>query len=87
MSKGIQITGANTQIYALKNTENIRVKVALARTTEDEAVMAEILKSGTRREIIELAGNKNLTEDLSKAIIDKNIPQATQKLVTRRDDG
>lgn len=79
------ITSADTQIYAIKKSKNVRVKLNVAKTTEDEQVMKEILSTGSNREIVALASNPNLTEDIEIGIIDKNIPTATNALISRTD--
>jgi len=66
----MKITSAKTQLYALKNLDNVRVKLDIARTTEDVSVMKEIIDDGTTRELVALATNPNLTSEIERELVD-----------------
>jgi len=80
------ITSSDNQIYALKHVKNVGVKLQIARTTQDVDVMKVVLDKGSTREIIHLAKNTNLPDDIVQAIIDKDINLATKALVSRREN-
>ena len=66
----MKITSAKTQLYALNNLNNTRVRVNIAKTTEDLSVMKEIINDGATRELVALASNPNLTGEIERELVD-----------------
>jgi hypothetical protein len=77
------ITNSDIQIKAF-NEGNLRIKLQLARTTEDKKVQEIILKEDNPRVLIALASNLNLDRAVEEELAGSKLPGVVSALLSRR---